>query len=69
MSEDGGGRIDPANLPLGDWVHQAVEMVAVQLDCDVTEALGRLKIRADATGQTLENMALDVLDGVVRFYK
>ena len=63
------GRIDPGNLPLGDHVHQAAGMVAAQLDCDVSEALGRLKIRADATGQTLEDMALDVLDGVVRFYK
>jgi hypothetical protein len=42
-------------------------MVAVQAGCDVTEALGRLKIRADAMGQSLEDTALDVLDGVVRF--
>ena len=63
------GCIDPANRDLGDWVHQATGMVAAELDCDVIEALGRLKIRADATDQTLENLALDVLDGVVRFYK
>jgi len=44
-------------------------MVAAQLDCDVSEALGRLKIRADAAGQTLENISLDVLDGLVRFYR
>jgi len=48
-------------------VLQATGMVAVQVGCDVTEALGRLKIRANATGQTLENLALDVLDGVIRF--
>jgi hypothetical protein len=42
-------------------------MVAVQAGCDVTEALVRLKIRAAATGQPLENLALDVLDGVIRF--
>ena len=69
MSPDDGSRIDPANLPLGDYVQQATWIVAAQLDCDVNEALGRLKLRADATGQTLENMALDVLDGAVRFYK
>jgi len=60
---------DPAKHYVGDHVHRATEMVAAQLDCDVGEALGRLIIRADATARTLEDMALDVLDGVVRFYK
>jgi hypothetical protein len=54
-------------LDVGDYVHQATEMVAAQLDCDIAEALGRLRIRATATGQTLENLSLDVLDGLVRF--
>ncbi|MDP9333742.1 MAG: ANTAR domain-containing protein [Actinomycetota bacterium] len=67
--ERDGGRIDPANRQVGDHVHQATGMVAAQLDCDVTEALARLRIRADATGQTLKNIALDVLDGVTVFYK
>jgi hypothetical protein len=53
----------------GDHVHQATDKIAAQLDCDVSVALGRLRIRADATGQTLEHMALDVLDGVARFDK
>jgi hypothetical protein len=48
-------------------VHQAVGMIAAQVDCDVDEALARLKIRADAMGQTLELTALDVLDRVIRF--
>jgi hypothetical protein len=48
-------------------VLQGTGMVAVQAECDATEALGRLNIRAAATGQTLENLALDVLDGVIRF--
>jgi hypothetical protein len=48
-------------------VLQATGMVAVQAGCDVAEALGRLKIRAAATGQPLEKLALDVLDGVIRF--
>jgi hypothetical protein len=42
-------------------------MIAEQLNCDITEALARLKIRAEAMGQTLDMMALDVLDRVVRF--
>ena len=54
-------------LDFGDYVHQATGMVVAQLDCDTAEALGRLKIRAAATGQTLEDLALNVLDGVVRF--
>jgi AmiR/NasT family two-component response regulator len=54
-------------LDFGDYVHQATGMVAAQLDCDTTEALGRLRIRAVATSQALEDLALDVLDGMVRF--
>ena len=42
-------------------------MAAAQLDCDITEAFGRLRILAAATSQTLEDLALDVLDGMVRF--
>jgi hypothetical protein len=52
---------------LSKHVHQAMGMIAVQVDCDVDEALARLKIRADAMGQTLEHTALDVLDRVIRF--
>ena len=46
----------------GGWTN-----ILAQLDCTVDEALARLKIRADATGQTLEHTALDVLDRVIRF--
>jgi hypothetical protein len=42
-------------------------MVAAQLGCSMEEALGRLQVRAHATGQDLEELALDVLDGIVRF--
>jgi hypothetical protein len=52
---------------LDDHVHQATGMIAEQLNCDVSEALARLKIRAASTGLTLDVMALDVLDHVVRF--
>ena len=48
-------------------VHQAIGMIAAQVNCEVDEALARLKIRADAMGQTLEHTALDVLDRVIRF--
>jgi hypothetical protein len=52
---------------LGDRVLQAQGMVAAQLGCSMEEALGRLRVRADATGQPLEELSLDVLDGIVRF--
>jgi hypothetical protein len=52
---------------INDHVHQATGMIAEQLKCDVSEALARLKIRAASTGLTLDMMALDVLDRVVRF--
>jgi AmiR/NasT family two-component response regulator len=50
-------------------VHQATGMIAAQADCDVAEAFARLRIRAAAKEQTLHEMALDVLDRVVRFNK
>ena len=53
--------------PLGKHVRQAIGMIAAQANCDLEEALARLKIRADAMGQTLEHTALDVLDRVIRF--
>ena len=48
-------------------VHQAAGIVAVQVGCDVIEAFDRLQIRADASRQSLEHVALDVIDGVTRF--
>jgi hypothetical protein len=48
-------------------VNQAAGIVAVQLDCDVIEAFDRLKLCASATGESLEHLALDVIDGVTRF--
>jgi hypothetical protein len=59
--------MEPARGVPGDRVHQAQGMVAAQLGCSLEEALGRLRVRADATGQPLEELALDVLDGIVRF--
>jgi hypothetical protein len=55
--------------PLSIAVHQATGMIAAQSDCDVIEAFERLTIRAAATGKTRNELALDVLDGIVRFNK
>ncbi len=52
---------------LGVHVHQATGMIAAQVGCDISEAYGRLQIRADAMDQSVEETALDVLDGVIRF--
>ena len=57
----------PTSDSLSIAVHQATGMIAAQADCDVAEAFARLTIRAAATGQTRHDMALDVLDHVVRF--
>ena len=42
-------------------------MIAVQAGCNIPEALDRLIVRAMAEGMNLEHLALDVLDGIVRF--
>ena len=59
----------PSDEPLSVAVHHATGMIAAQADCDVGEAFNRLKIRAAALGQTLDEAALDVLDRVIRFSK
>jgi hypothetical protein len=48
-------------------VLQAQGMVSAQRGCGMDEALARLRIRARASGQDLEELALDVLDGIIRF--
>lgn len=52
---------------MSDRVHQATGMVAAQLDCSTLEALGRLIVRANATNVSVEDVALDVIDRVLRF--
>jgi hypothetical protein len=42
-------------------------MIAAQVHCDTGEALDRLRIRSAARNQTLDETALDVLNGVIRF--
>ena len=51
---------------LSDKVHQATRMVSAQADCEMSEGLNRLRIRARAMGQSVEATALDVFDGLIR---
>jgi hypothetical protein len=48
-------------------VAQATGMISAQAGCDIDEALQLLIVRAEALGQSIEETALDVLDGVIRF--
>jgi hypothetical protein len=52
---------------VSDHAAQATGMIAAQAGCGVEEALHRLIIRAEAMGQTIDDTALDVLDGIIRF--
>ncbi len=58
---------EPAGEQLGDRVHQAQMLVAAQANCDMLAALAALIIKATETHQTLNETALDVLDGIIRF--
>ncbi|MDP9332584.1 MAG: hypothetical protein M3Q30_04630 [Actinomycetota bacterium] len=59
--------LDPDYAAVSDHVLQAVAMMRAQFDCDFSEALGRLRIRATAAEQTLDEVALDVIDRAIRF--
>ena len=48
-------------------VYQATGIVAVQADCGVIEAFDLLRDRAQLMDESLHDMALDVIDGVIRF--
>jgi hypothetical protein len=59
---------DPAtNGYFKSRVHQAAGMISVQAHCDLSEAMARLRHRAAGTGQSLEAVAVGVLEGVIRF--
>jgi hypothetical protein len=58
---------DPAFESLSVAAHQAAGMVAEQADCDIRDAFGRLFVMANATGQSLNDTALAVIDHVIRF--
>jgi anti-sigma regulatory factor (Ser/Thr protein kinase) len=53
--------------PSDDPVRQAVALVAAQLGCDEDTARQALEAVATAADETVENVALHVLDGTVRF--
>jgi hypothetical protein len=48
-------------------VHQATGMISAQAGCSLGEAMQLLIIRADAVDESIEDVALDVIDGVTRF--
>jgi len=48
-------------------VHQATGMISVQLDCEIGEALVRLRGRSFATDQPIDLVATDVVNGELRF--
>ena len=48
-------------------VHQATGMISAQLDCPIGEALVRLRGRAFATEQPIDQVAAEVVTGDLRF--
>jgi hypothetical protein len=48
-------------------VHQATGMISAQLDCAVSEALVRLRGQAFATDRPIDQVAVDVVTGELRF--
>jgi hypothetical protein len=61
----GQGTSGTAPLPVD--VHEAQELVSVQASCSVADALLMMRHTAEATGETLEYVAGEVLKGTVRF--
>ena len=50
-----------------DHVHQAMGMISSQAGCDLSEAFDKLRERATAMGESIEDTALGVLNGATRF--
>jgi hypothetical protein len=48
-------------------VHQATGMISAQLDCDVGEALARLRAHAFAAERPIDEIAEGVVEGSIRF--
>jgi hypothetical protein len=57
----------PSDDHLSDRVHQATAMISAQAGCDEAEALAMLIVKAAEIDQNLDDTALDVLDGIIRF--
>jgi hypothetical protein len=62
-----GHTVDRMAGHISSHVAEATGMISVQAGCDVDEALQLLIIRAEAIGASLEDAALDVIDGILRF--
>jgi hypothetical protein len=66
---------DPGTLGpglAGGWtnralVHQATGMVGAQLEVDLAEAIARIRARAFGTGQSVYDLAVDVVERRLRF--
>jgi hypothetical protein len=58
--------LDAYYAAVSDHVLQAVSMIRSEFGCDFTEALGRLRSRATAADQTLDEVALDVIGHAIR---
>jgi hypothetical protein len=50
-------------------VRQAQDMVSIQLGCELDDALTRMYERADETGETLDDVAADVVARLTRFHR
>lgn len=57
----------PSEEELSDRVHQAAGMIAAQAGCDLPAARSMLIAKATEIGESLDDTALDVLDGIIRF--
>jgi hypothetical protein len=56
-----------APLSRSDRVHQAVGMISVQAECSIDDALERLEKAAQMMSQTLEQIAVAVIERRMRF--
>ena len=48
-------------------IHQAIGMISVQAQCNLDEALAKLRMRAAGLGESLDAVAVGVIDGAIRF--
>jgi hypothetical protein len=56
-----------AEEPESYTIRRAVDIIATQLRCDARVALDTVESLAAATGQPVEDVAVLVLEGAVRF--
>ncbi len=58
---------DRADVRVSILVQRATDIVAAQLECGVIDAYDALRARAVESGESLEHLALDIIDRIVRF--